>query len=66
MNFKKTTLSPRVLIPVGLLFVTVPQLLVHYIQIPDFIHGFVIGIGLALEIWGLIRMRQIRSSGGVC
>jgi hypothetical protein len=66
MNIKKTIWSPRVLISVGLLFVTVPQLLIHYFPIPDFIHGFVIGLGLALEIWGLIRMRQIRRSGGVC
>ena len=66
MNVRKTGWSPRVLISIGLLFVTVPQLLIHYISIPDFVRGFVIGIGLALEIWGLIRMRQIRRSDGVC
>jgi hypothetical protein len=66
MNFRKTTLYPRVLISVGLLFVTIPQLLIHYFQIPDFVHGSLIGIGLGLEIWGLVRMRQIRRSRGLC
>lgn len=66
MNFRKFNWSPCVFISVGLLFVTVPQLLIHYVYIPDFVRGFIIGIGLALEIWGLIRMRQIRRSGGVC
>jgi hypothetical protein len=66
MNFRKNTWSPRILISVGLLFVTVPQLLIHFMQIPDFVHGFFIGIGLALEIWGLIRMRQLRRSRGLC
>ncbi len=66
MNFRKTGWSPRIFISVGLLFVTIPQLLVHYFQIPDFVHGSLIGIGLGLEISGLIRMRQIRRSRGLC
>jgi hypothetical protein len=65
MSIKKLPLPARVLIPTGLLLVTAPSLLRDgfNIPIPDFFRGMLLGIGLALEILGIIMMKKEKIAG---
>jgi hypothetical protein len=61
MESNKKLLATR-FISIGLLLVTVPFLIKEYVKIPDFFRGFFTGIGLALEIIGLIIMTKAKRS----
>lgn len=63
MNIKKQPLSVRLLISAGLLIATLPMLLKHFIPLPDFLHGFMAGAGVGLEIMGLIKLKQYQRRG---
>jgi hypothetical protein len=54
--------SMRVLIPLGLLLITIPFLLNSYIRIPDFYRGLAMGLGIGLEILGVILIRKHKIS----
>jgi len=56
----------RLLIAIGLLMTTTPQLLKHYLPLPDFALGFIVGIGLALEITAFIRLRRMKNADTAC
>lgn len=58
MNNKKASQSQLRLIAIGLLLVTVPFIVNDWIPVPDFIRGALVGIGIGLEIVGLIRMKN--------
>lgn len=47
-----------VLISVGLFMTTSPMLLARYMAIPDFLRGGLTGIGLAIEVMGLILLKR--------
>ncbi len=62
MKNKRFPLTERLLIAIGLLMTTTPQLLKHYITLPDFALGFIVGIGLALEITAFIRLKRMKDA----
>ncbi|OCX54446.1 hypothetical protein BEL04_09395 [Mucilaginibacter sp. PPCGB 2223] len=66
MNNRKFPMPERLLIAIGLLMATTPQLLKHYLHLPDFVLGFIVGIGLALEITAFIRLKRIKSAQAKC
>jgi hypothetical protein len=57
MKFTKATTGSR-LLAVGLLAVTLPTILKDFIHIPDFFRGFMMGLGLTMEVIGIILMRR--------
>jgi hypothetical protein len=66
MKFKKYPLQIRLLICVGLLMVTTPTLINDWFPLPDFVRGALVGIGLGLEINGLIKINRLRKTGTSC
>ena len=62
MAKNKTQKTVQLLSAIGLLFVTVPQLLRDYVFIPDFFRGFLAGIGLAIIIGGLVWQKTFRTT----
>jgi hypothetical protein len=62
MKNKRFPLTERLLIAIGLLMTTTPLLLKHYTTIPDFFLGFIVGIGLALEITAFIRLKRAKNA----
>lgn len=58
-------LNPYVLISVGLLWITALQLILRLVHpaflAQDLAQGVWFGIGIGLEILGLLRLRQMRS-----
>jgi hypothetical protein len=55
-------LRVRILVPLGLLLVTVPSLVNHYILISDFFRGLITGLGIGLEIIGIIKLKEHKTS----
>jgi hypothetical protein len=51
------------IIAIGLLLVTVPFVVNDWVPIPDFVRGALMGIGIALEIIGLVRMNKRKKAG---
>ena len=45
----------------GLLLVTVSPAIGRYYQLPDFVTGFLTGLGLMLEVVAFIRIRRDKS-----
>jgi len=66
MNIKKQPRPERLWLAIGLLLVTVPMMLKHYIPIPDFFHGLLAGVGLGMEIVGLIKLKRARKQDAHC
>ena len=56
------TRRERLFICIGLLLVTTPTLINDWIKVPDFFRGMLAGLGIGLEIGGLILiMRRKRN-----
>ena len=51
------------IISAGLLMVAVPFLVNNWVHIPDVIRGILMGVGIGLEVLGLIRMNRRRKAG---
>jgi len=66
MKSRKFPLTERLLIAIGLLMTTTPQFIKHYIPLPDFILGFIVGIGLALEITAFVRLKKAKNAEVNC
>ena len=58
MSRKYSQVPPRILIATGLLLVVLPPLINNFYPLSGFLRGFLPGIGLGLEIAGLIKMKQ--------
>jgi len=54
MNIKAQPKTARLLVSMGLLIVTLPMLFKEYVPIPDFARGFLLGIGLVMELTGVV------------
>ncbi|MGN6180837.1 MAG: hypothetical protein ACTHNW_16765 [Mucilaginibacter sp.] len=63
MNNKNTPRPQLRLVAAGLLLAAVPSLVNDWIHIPDFVRGILVGVGIGLEIIGLIRMSRRRKAG---
>jgi hypothetical protein len=63
MKFTKPS-TARQLLAIGLLSTTIPTLINDWIHVPDFVRGAMLGLGLGLEVIGIILIRRER--GGVC
>jgi hypothetical protein len=64
MSYKKLPFRIRALIAGGLLMTTLPLLFKEFITIPDYFRGLLAGLGLGLEITGLILARHLRKPEG--
>jgi hypothetical protein len=47
----------------GCLLAVTANIVSRYTELPDFLKGFILGLGIALEIWALIIYRR---EGRVC
>jgi hypothetical protein len=63
MKFKNAPKTSRRLLAIGLLSTVLPTLVNDFVHIPDFFRGFMAGIGLGLEIMGIILLRKGNKSG---
>lgn len=62
MSIRKAPLPERLIIPCGLLLATTPTLINDWVHIPDFVRGALPGLGLGLEIIGLVILRKKRKA----
>ncbi|TWJ04381.1 hypothetical protein JN11_00089 [Mucilaginibacter frigoritolerans] len=58
MKFKNAPKTARQLLAIGLLLTALSGIINDFIHIPDFFRGFMAGIGLGLEIMGIILLRK--------
>jgi len=58
MKNRKLPIPERLMLAIGLLMATIPQLLKTYIHIPDFLLGALVGGGLGLEIMAFVKLRK--------
>jgi hypothetical protein len=58
MDMRKQPLNVKLLLAIGLLLITLPSLTRDYIILPDFFHGLLTGIGIVLEVVGVIKLKQ--------
>lgn len=56
----------RILVAAGLLLAASPVLLKEFIPVQDFLRGFIEGLGLAIEFWGLIQIVRARKAAASC
>jgi len=63
MKHKKVLKPELRLVAIGLLLVTMPFLINDWIPVPDFVRGALMGIGIGLEIIGLIRINRRKKAG---
>ena len=54
----------RILVTLGLLLIAIPFLINNYIKIPDFFRGLILGLGIGLEIIGVILLKRMKMSDG--
>ena len=54
----------QLLLPIGLLIVCCTPLLNHYMPLPDFLSGFLQGVGLGLMLVVLIKKWKLKRAGG--
>ncbi|HEY4198226.1 MAG TPA: hypothetical protein VGM63_21950 [Mucilaginibacter sp.] len=66
MKITQQPLSIRLLFAIGLLMVTVPTLLKEYIAVPDFFRGMLAGVGLGMEVMGIVLMNRKRNTDTSC
>jgi hypothetical protein len=59
MKFTKPS-TARQLLAIGLLSTTIPTLINDFVHVPDFVRGLMLGLGLGLEVIGIIFMRRER------
>jgi hypothetical protein len=52
------------LVPLGLFLIAIPFLINNYIKIPDFFRGLMMGLGIGLDILGIIQLRRFKMSKG--
>jgi hypothetical protein len=62
MKIQKMPRNARLLISIGLLLATMPMLFREYIPLSDFFRGFLAGIGLVMEVAGLVVMKRWKNS----
>jgi hypothetical protein len=63
MKFQKMPRRVRIMISVGLLMTTMPTLINDWVHVPDFLRGAMVGVGLGLEIGGLVAAHRLRKTG---
>ncbi|PZR26477.1 MAG: hypothetical protein DI535_14505 [Citrobacter freundii] len=59
----KYKFKPTLLLASGLLLVSGSMILPRYVQLPDFLRGSMLGVGLALE---MIALAAIQKGKNVC
>ena len=66
MKASKWSRRERILICVGILLTTSPILLKDVVGMPDFVRGFLAGLGITLEMAGIVRLNRKRRSEAAC
>jgi len=61
MKSKRSLMPERALIPLGLFIICGTFLVSHdWIKMPDFVTGSLMGLGIGLEIMGVINFKKAR------
>lgn len=58
-----TQLEPKkaiLLIIIGILLIAIPQIISHYIEVPDFVNGLCKGAGIGILVISIINLARIR------
>lgn len=63
MNAQKIPTVERRMISIGLLLVTLPFLINDWVHVPDLIRGTLMGIGIGMEIVGIVRINRKKRAG---
>jgi hypothetical protein len=63
---KKLRFPERLWISTGLLLVTVPFLVNDWVHVPDFIRGGLMGLGIGMEIMGMIKLKKRQKADASC
>ena len=63
---EKFTLSRKIIIFIKFINGDLPICFREYVPIPDFFRGLLVGLGLSLELFGLIRIKQLKKEGNSC
>jgi hypothetical protein len=63
MNAQKVPTAERRMISIGLLLVCLPFLINTWVHVPDLIRGALMGIGLGMEIVGIVRLNRKKRAG---
>lgn len=66
MKIEKWPVSAHIYICIGLLMVTLPSTFKEYLNLPDFFRGFLAGLGLALEIAGVVILKRRKREREAC
>jgi hypothetical protein len=61
MKIKKPSVPAR-LVAIGLLATALPTLINYFYHLPDFVRGEMMGLGLGMEIIGIILLRKRNNS----
>jgi hypothetical protein len=62
MKLQKMPRRVRIMISAGLLMITMPTLINDWVHVPDFLRGAMVGVGLGLEIGGLVAAHRLRKA----
>jgi len=57
---KKLTISAKAYLIIGLFILCTVQILRHYLTMPDFAAGALMGIGIGVEILALIKLNKAK------
>jgi len=61
MNIKRPLIPEKAFIPLGLFIICGTFLVSHdWIKMPDFVTGSLMGLGIGLEIMGVINLKKAR------
>jgi len=63
---KKLRFPERLWIPIGLLLETVPFLVNDWVHVPDFVRGSLMGLGIGMEIMGMIKLKKKQKADASC
>ena len=58
MTNKKPIALSMLLVAIGLLLIVLPMLANSFTKVPDFLRGLLMGMGLVLEITGVVILRK--------
>ena len=61
MKYLKS-ISPKKLIAIGMLLVVLPTLFNDVVPIPQFVSGFVMGLGLTVEIIATMKLKREKAN----
>jgi hypothetical protein len=60
MKHKQSLVPPLILLVAGLSVVAIASLINHFLQLPDFVKGTLMGFGIGIEIVAVIKLIKLK------